>query len=548
MLCKLYHSKRFRNWKPKKMTQEEEIKKTDEPISDTDAKEKTPIAAGEPSAKKKRTAGRQITKDDGDDSDSSTEVLKPGSFQKAAPEILKKRRILRARVPTGNVESHKSTTIPTAAADEADEKKEKEGAEKEKECTEKSADDVNEIGEGKDDAAKDSTSEEKTNTSNPFAAVTFSSAVGTNPFAAAFSKPKTGADSEAPSTGFGSFASGSTGFGSTFGSTSGFGSNKTDPKKPLFGSSSSGMLFGQSTNSGFGSSTGFASASTTTKIGSNTSSFFNSKSSATTPFGLSNTHKKEDSISGSKNDEDQTTDKEQEESLALSNGEEGFESIFQTRAKLFKRMPVEEKKEQTDKNTTAASQSVPPSASSNITSQSVPSTSNGSKSGENTGENGADNNHDKNKSNAIKMDWKEVGIGPLKILKSTEDNIENDNGSSTKKAEDFSGNEPATNTSLNKLRLVQRRGSTAGGHGTKLILNLSLRPECQVNRQAEKYVRLAAFEVENGITMDQQKTNCDEKQTDEHKIIPVNYLFRVKTIAEADDLENALKDAIKACS
>ena len=127
-----------------------------------------------------------------------------------------------------------------------------------------------------------------------------------------------------------------------------------------------------------------------------------------------------------------------------------------------------------------------------------------------------------------KMDWKEVGIGPLRVL-----------------------------TDQRHARIVQRRENTPGGQGTKLILNLALRDECQVERKGDKFVRLAAFEVVDDSkeeaddttgndSVDKEDKDRDEGANEDGKEDPavkfesVQYLFKVKTIAEADSLVDTL--------
>ena len=138
-----------------------------------------------------------------------------------------------------------------------------------------------------------------------------------------------------------------------------------------------------------------------------------------------------------------------------------------------------------------------------------------------------------------KMDWKEVGIGPLRVL---------------------------TDEKSKHTRIVQRRENTPGGQGTKLILNLALRDECQVERKGDKFVRLAAFEVvddsmeeadgttgtgigngngsadKEGKYLDGGAIANDEDGKEDHavKFESVQYLFKVKTIAEADSLVDTL--------
>jgi len=127
---------------------------------------------------------------------------------------------------------------------------------------------------------------------------------------------------------------------------------------------------------------------------------------------------------------------------------------------------------------------------------------------------------------ALKMEWKEVGIGPLKIL--------------------------VSNSNKNTARIVQRRESTPGGPGTKLILNVMLREECIVEKRGDKFVKLAAFEVIEDVDANANAKNDNDdgagKEENEKKkmtLETVQYLFKVKTVADADSLLNALKQFCK---
>ena len=407
-------------------------------------------------------------------------------------------------------------------------------------------------------------SEEKSEetAANPFSAVSFSSAAKTNPFAAAFAPQTDKTDTKSTdskkekssSSGFGSFAGG---FGSSFGS-SGFGSSA----KPLFGSSTTtGTLFGKistkSSSSVFGSTTGFMSTSQNSTTNT-TSSFFSNKSNTyVTPFGTSKDGNNNNNNNGgnhSNNGDDENTEKQsnaaEDSSLVLTNGEEGFECIFQTRAKLFKRLPVEEKETIETGNTAGTTQSVPPSTSTSIGSQSVPASSETKSTEEKLSDKSkSDKNREtteKEEKTSTKMDWKEIGIGPLRILKLiNSDNVDNKTqNTGDDKTENKEKSTTTPKVGMNRLRVVQRRESTPGGTGTKLILNLNLHPACVVDRQADKFVRMSAFEISDNETSPDAK----DDDTKEQQIVPVNYLFRVKTVTEGDELEIALKKAIAVCA
>ena len=103
-------------------------------------------------------------------------------------------------------------------------------------------------------------------------------------------------------------------------------------------------------------------------------------------------------------------------------------------------------------------------------------------------------------------------------------------------------------------RIVQRRESTPGGSGTKLILNVMLRKECVVEKRGEKFVKLAAFEVVDN-TDDKKEEEAEASSNDNGagvcagknsvKLQTVQYLFKVKTVNDADSLLDALKTFCK---
>jgi hypothetical protein len=76
--------------------------------------------------------------------------------------------------------------------------------------------------------------------------------------------------------------------------------------------------------------------------------------------------------------------------------------------------------------------------------------------------------------------WKEVGTGPLRILQLRQEH---------KGQGEFN----IKNTST---RVVQRRESTPGGSGTKVILNIPIRREAVVHRQGDKHVMVSTISCE----------------------------------------------------
>jgi len=322
---------------------------------------------------------------------------------------------------------------------------------------------------------------------------------------------------------FGSSSSGST-FGSATASTSlGFGSvgGSTTNKSGGFGSG-----FG-SVSSGFGSlkssSTG-KEDSTTTKstgfgggFGAVSSGFGSLNSSTTAPssfgFGTSTTTNNDDTASSpdkttttngsglATNGAGSPSSKFPTSSVVdTTNGEEDEECMCQVRAKLFKM--VQEAK---NDDTTDEREAVP----------SVPSTSGRMELGKKDNDNDdGKNSPEKTKEEATEkkgpnMVQKEAGIGPVRVLKRKSSSTKDDD------------KEQSTSDS----RVVQRQETGKGGQATRVLLNIRLVPKtCSVIRRGDKFVQLNA-----------PNSNGELESS----------LFKVKTTADADTLENELKDALE---
>ena len=414
------------------------------------------------------------------------------------------------------------------------------------------------------------------------------------------SKPCESAPSSAPAPAptksiFGSSTtSGFAAFGgdakSIFGSSSHTGSTTTaDDDKPVntsvFGSSSSstmGSIFGRAHATGFGpgagagagagtgSITSTGSTSTAKGFGSSPSSastgiFGSGTTASTTVFTLSDKDKDKDK------DHDNASDSSPFKSDTsagttlpiaslpisderITNGEENEETIITLRAKLFKLTKVAivhksmEKKKVVVKKV-GIQMATKVGEQDQEHEQEEPANHAAAHTGTAGSSSATANAHAHAHAHATthSMDWKEVGIGPLRVL-----------------------------TDDRHARIVQRRETTPGGQGTKLILNLPLREECRVERRGDKFVRLAAFEiveeededlvvavVDNTTTTatatatatattTNTHTADDEKKKGEQdvgasavdggiKFAPVQYLFKVKTVAEADSLLETLK-------
>ena len=319
-------------------------------------------------------------------------------------------------------------------------------------------------------------------------------------------------------------------FGSNNGSTSGFSFATNDNATgSIFGSQSIFSKNLTAAASGFGlssSSVPIATSTTTAKspTGEKSASVFGSSftSSTTKPFTSSDTsttndNKNKGNINSDSNDKEReitpTTATTKAAMLLpqatepISNGEENEKTVYTIRAKVYKLQ-----------NNTFSSAS----ATNNATTTTSTATSTVVKTGIQCATKvGNDSNTQSPQEEKAKVNWKEVGIGPLKILTS---------------------NNTATASPIT-ARIVQRRESTPGGPGTKLILNIMLKKECIVEKKGDTFVKLAAFEIVNGDGDGDGEDNKDDKV--DIKLKTVQYLFKVKTISDADALLQQFKKFCK---
>ena len=456
-----------------------------------DTEETTQIestSACSPVKKVKRSADRQLTKDDyediegeehGNHATGSSSSNGGGTFARADEATLKARKIVKvSKKFVAKIQEDKKDITDNGGGEKEKEVLAEDDT-KEKEETPKSA--LNPFAtfslakEGVSNAASAPT---------PSGGLSFASSVNANPFASIASSTGAG-------FGFGNAPKGEsskTGFGTTSdsGNEKGDGTTKT-PVTLSFASSANTNPFAAvaasagSSSSGFGTFGSFKAPSDSAK---------NSSPATESP-------------------NEASADKETNHSIALlsaesnvANGEEEEECIMECRAKLFR---LTQKIEKTLKVTPteeiggsiAASQSGPPNLSSL------------SKKDENDklkaeavadGANESSNTTKEQKQGKAGHDteWREVGIGPVRLLRT--------------KSKD---SQPST-------RVVMRRETHPGGAGTKVILNVKLISLSNVSRSGDKFVRLTI------VT----------------ESLPVNYLFKLKTVDEVEMLIKQIKDAI----
>ena len=300
-------------------------------------------------------------------------------------------------------------------------------------------------------------------------------------------------------------------------------------------------LFGTSSGSFFGK--GFASPSTDndkTIFGSMSSTPSNSKpsifskslpSSSTPSGGIVNTVTENTPSSSVQNDLKTNPDLSENGNnpSTCSNGEENEECMYQTRAKLFKLINVSQNlaKGNVASTSVSSTRGIPPTSYNKL---------DVSKTNESDGKNcdGVENTEKIDKeSKRNDKKWKEEGIGPLRILK-TITSPGRDTSTGEQKDEKSKENDIKDRKDKESIRIVQRRESTPGGQGTKLILNIRLHSQCNISRQSDNYVCLATLEATDTV-------DTKAKSDDKSPFKSVQYLFKLKAKSDADGLQKSLE-------
>mmetsp|Transcript_31558 Transcript_31558/g.36262 ORF Transcript_31558/g.36262 Transcript_31558/m.36262 type:complete len:544 (+) Transcript_31558:58-1689(+) len=454
-------------------------------------------------AKKKRSAGNQLTKDDFDagenSNDDDEEIIEQG-FKRASDDVLKNRKIYKI----------KRTVQPAVAGTAASTK----GS---------TLTDTDKTAGSKTDVTQPTSS---TNSSNPFAATTLVAKENSNgesegdggeqkknPFAStSFASTNT-----TSCTSNGTSPSNKKEFGFGSGGYSGFGSTKSvtstsDGTKGFKGSGFTGGFAGIGSSASTGKPSGFVPATGnamgwfggTTSNASGPPVKFNLKSNDTPTDGENSNVAAQlpANVELTTGEEDEKVIHEgrcksfvwvldnKDETKHLTGSDEATDGISSFTSSTGKaNLSVKPSTEfqavissnKTDKDETTTTTKVEVSSSSN---EDEKEDQNDDSIGTNN-ENKVDEGEDKEDTTTEKDDndattssslesqkhrWQELGIGPMKILRST------------KKPDRF--------------RLVQRRESSKNGPATKVILNVPLWKEttCERDRQAQQYLRLQTFE------------------------------------------------------
>ena len=401
----------------------------------------------EPAAKKKRGAPHQITKDDFEDGNDeeleNEEKLKQG-FSRASDEVISKRKIYKVKrsfvtpKPT-DVEAKDGTgEAPTTGTPSSKEPFTKNGG---------------------------------GSSSNPFASTILTSSSSEKPTEVVKSPKKVFGFGSA--SGFGAVLSSGSG-SSGFGGGGGFAGVGIGGKSSGFGSSGA-----NGTTSGFV----FGSSSSTASGGTTKSLFGNGGASGIT-FSLSKESDTRNPSTSTKTGGSTETTKLPDK-VELKTGEEDEDAIHTVRCKSHEWVEDDGGKNSNSNSDDSKKSSSNPSVQSSTQFQaaiSIASSGNPDKKGNGgvkgdesnsspTGENGTEATASTHKSSAddVQFRWMELGIGPVKILRSK--------------------------SNPERLRLVQRRESSKNGPATKVILNIPLYKESNCERKKDdlRYVWLKSI-------------------------------------------------------
>ena len=414
--------------------------------SDTKKEVISSSSSSSPMKKLKRGADRQITKDDADaddgDGDNKGEVI--DGFKRANADTLKKRKIL--KVKRSNISGTAGAAVGGNASSAGDET-----------C-------------GASTAAVDK-SDKTSNGANggTFAGLSFAGAAASNPFASIQ-------------------MSGGGGFGGFSSSSNNGGNDESEGVKQSttlsFASSANSNPFAAASSKLNGSGSGFSGFGSGWGKTVADSSKVDSIASSSSTEKTNPAQSVDDTASASAGGILQTEEN-------ISNGEEGEECLFECRAKLFRlAKKIIKEKVQKSPNMDNVSNGIV-AASQKEQSQLSSGKQEESKNDKNEKES------EKQEEAKNEMEWREVGIGPARLLKKSK------NGSSS-------------------TRVVMRRETQPGGSGTKVILNLQFRDGlAKAEKSGEKFVQLTII--------------SDKKEV---------YLFKVKKVEEADRMMTLMNEAI----
>jgi len=188
-------------------------------------------------------------------------------------------------------------------------------------------------------------------------------------------------------------------------------------------------------------------------------------------------------------------------------GEEAEECVLQVRAKLFRLVTTRKKNrlsDDEDADTSAGDadeevrdQSVP--VASSVTAATTP--------------------------NKNILEWVEVGVGPLKILRRKDSLTTSSGSAATCPPEELD------------TRIVMRREEKKGGAGTKLLLNLRLTALCSIGMSGEK-----AFSVSTLVS--KSVAQSDDEGQKPAAVEAVSYMLKCKLAGETDKVYSLVKKTV----
>ena len=123
------------------------------------------------------------------------------------------------------------------------------------------------------------------------------------------------------------------------------------------------------------------------------------------------------------------------------------------------------------------------------------------------------------------LEWVEVGVGPLKILRRKDTSATNSGSAATCLPEELD------------TRIVMRREEKKGGAGTKLLLNLRLTALCSIGMSGEK-----AFSVSTLVS--KSVAQSDDEDQKPAAVEAVSYMLKCKLAGETDKAYSIVKKTV----
>lgn len=142
--------------------------------------------------------------------------------------------------------------------------------------------------------------------------------------------------------------------------------------------------------------------------------------------------------------------------------------------------------------------------------------------------------------------WIDIGTGPVRILRPRSAPSSSSSTSSVMSPSTDAADQGLAGAKVGAGRVVMRRESHPGGHGTKLLLNVPLKTHVEIAKHGDRAVRLSYITsvVNSSASSLSSSSERAEDQTDSQsaqKVEAVTNILKTKTFQEADQLLKAMQ-------